>query len=347
MQTQAALVAAFVSILVFILGEIFKRRLKKQDKRDEVKKVFKRYADPLASASTALLWRLQEVFDPGGKGFYLGGLHHKTKYENYKAMSTLYRLACVLGWIQAIRRELVFVHESRSRKVVNIEAALRKFASAFAEGGHIETTRVQSLVKLWDISPGSVREDAIKQTGVRLDYLVKRELHEYHASSLPELTAEQSVEIRNAVAVELCQGLGVPKISDGVLIETHARAMQYLNVREAWIYRDWQAAIGDVMLRPASTGTVRVHEVIGYKEFELICNSGGDEDREWLRRLYSVIEDLDSLGDTRRDARIQQLADIRAATGEIVRSLHEADNKNVMISRESLNEAKVARAKTG
>ena len=43
-------------------------------------------------------------------------------------------------------------------------------------------------------------------------------------------------------------------------------------MRQAWIYRDWQQAIGDVMIRDIK-GPVRRFDIIGYGEFEALLRS--------------------------------------------------------------------------
>jgi hypothetical protein len=84
---------------------------------------------------TDLFWRLREAFGARGGGFYLKGQVHLTRYEHYKALSTLYRMASLLGWIRALRRELLFLPRTDPEGAEKLEAALRRFTSALAEGG--------------------------------------------------------------------------------------------------------------------------------------------------------------------------------------------------------------------
>src|ERR1700677_3519275 len=136
-QIQAALIAAGVSLLVVVLSEVFLRVRTRKAERQTVRETYRRYADPLALSSTELFWRLREVFGAKGAGFYLKGYAHLTKYEHYKVLSTLYRTANLLGWIHALRRELLFLPRVNSEEVGKLEGALRQFAAALAEGRHV------------------------------------------------------------------------------------------------------------------------------------------------------------------------------------------------------------------
>src|SRR5262245_10045374 len=98
-QLQAALIAAAVSLLTVVLSEAFLRMCTRRAAKQTIRETYQKYADPLAFSSTDLFWRLREAFDPKGGGFYLEGHVHLTKYEHYKALSTLYRIAKLLGWI--------------------------------------------------------------------------------------------------------------------------------------------------------------------------------------------------------------------------------------------------------
>ncbi|MCX5008292.1 hypothetical protein OHB05_37610 [Streptomyces sp. NBC_00638] len=322
-QLQAGLISAGVSTLILVLGELFLRQRARQEKREGIQATYQKYAEPLALSSTDLFWRLREVFDTRGAGFYLQGQVHLTKFEHYKALSTLYRLAVVLGWIRALRRELFFLPEAGKGAVGRLDPALHSFTSALAEGGHVETRRVASLMRLWSIS-GSPSPEAVAQAGIRIDHQQRIFLHEAQVTSADQLPDEDQLRLCRAVADTLTDVIECPRVTVGIVEETRHRAVSCLAVREAWIYRDWQAAIGDLVLRDAQMGQ-RHFEVIGYKQFEAMRVNGEEEDRLWLRRLYTVIDDLDIGGDRTRDARIEQLWECYVATARIIEALHNAD----------------------
>jgi len=262
-QVQAALIAAVVSVLAIVLGEAFLRLRTRRAAKQTIRETYQKYADPLALSSTDLFWRLREVFDPKGSGFYLKGHVHLTRFEHYKALSTLYRTANLLGWIRALRRELLFLPRANPKGGEDLDEALRRFESALAEGGHVEARRVESLIRLWDVNQGAIPE-ALGRAGIQVDHRLKSYLHEMQVASANDLSDDGKLRLNQLIAGSLTGALGCPPVSAGVVRETCNRAMVYLSVREAWIYRDWQAAIGDVMLRQVQLGQ-RLFEVIGYK----------------------------------------------------------------------------------
>ena len=58
-----------------------------------------------------------------------------------------------------------------------------------------------------------------------------------------------------------------------------------------------------------------------------------------MRRLNAVIDDLDTLGDSSQDARIEQLRAVYIATAEMIRALHLVDPKRSIITSETLDAA--------
>lgn len=336
-QIQAALIAALVSLLTISLGEVFLRMRTRRTAKQAIRETYQKYADPLALSSTDLFWRLREVFEASGAGFYLKGHAHLAKYEHYKALSTLYRLGNLLGWIRALRRELLFLPRTNPEEVAKLELALRRFTSALAEGGHVESQRVRSLTRLWGIGEDA-SPDAIRRAGIQIDWRFKNFLHEKSASSASDLSDSDALELSQKIADAMTAAFGCKSVAKRVISETLNRAMTYLSVREAWVYRDWQAAIGDVMLRETQPG-VRFFEVIGYKDFETLCLEGREGDRTWMRRLNAVIDDLDIHGDRSEDARIEQLRTVYIATAEIIRALHLVDPKKSMITADTFSAA--------
>ena len=77
---------------------------------------------------------------------------------------------------------------------------------------------------------------------------------------------------------------------------TREEAVGALVTREAWIYRDWQAAIGDWMLIHDSEG-VRRFDVRSYRSFVGAELEPNGDDKEWIARLREVTDDLDVQGD--------------------------------------------------
>ena len=99
-------------------------------------------------------------------------------------------------------------------------------------------------------------------------------------------------------------------VNEGLLANHLSAAIAYLGIREAYIYRDWQEGIGDLMIRPARVGE-RHFEVVGYREFESICRDDGNAD--WISRLSRLFENLDFSRVDHWDARQQQLRALKEA----------------------------------
>jgi hypothetical protein len=336
-EIQVALIAAAVSLLTVVLSEAFLRLRARRAAKQTTRETYQKYADPLAMSCTDLFWRLREAFDARGGGFYLKGQVHLTRYEHYKALSTLYRMASLLGWIRALRRELLFLPRTDPEGAERLDAALRRFTSALAEGGHVEARRVESLMHLWGIGEDA-SPDAIARAGVQVDWRLKGFLHENGALRATDLPDRGKLRLSELVAGVVTGTLGCQPVAAGVLRETRSRSMACLSVREAWIYRDWQSAIGDVMLREAQPGP-RLFEVIGYKDFETLCKDGQENDRIWMRRLNTVVDDLDTQGDRSQDARIEQLWTVYIATAEMIRALHLVDPKRSTLTSATFDAA--------
>jgi hypothetical protein len=110
-------------------------------------------------------------------------------------------------------------------------------------------------------------------------------------------------------------------------------------MREAWVYRDWQSAIGDMMLRTLADQS-RKFEVVGYGEFEQICRDGSIAQRLWISRLAEVFDDLDLSIQDRFDARPRQLHAMASATAKLILALHSAQGSRSMVSGDTLDIAR-------
>jgi hypothetical protein len=87
------------------------RRAAATEQRGLRRELYRKYADPLTSAAQALYWRFREIFEDGRSGYLAPG-GGQTRFETYKASSTRYRLACLLGWMTGLQKELTLVMPS-------------------------------------------------------------------------------------------------------------------------------------------------------------------------------------------------------------------------------------------
>jgi hypothetical protein len=81
-------------------------------------------------------------------------------------------------------------------------------------------------------------------------------------------------------------------------------------IKEAYIYRDWQAAIGDLMIRQDKDRT-RHFAVHGFGTFEDMILEGRKDKQSnvarWFDRLEGLLHDLDMAREGTFDARREQL----------------------------------------
>uniref|UniRef100_UPI000A36908A hypothetical protein n=1 Tax=Amycolatopsis kentuckyensis TaxID=218823 RepID=UPI000A36908A len=301
----------------------------RRESRAASRLTYENYANPLAVSAADLFYRMREIFDSGGSGFFLSGEVHVTTFERYKVLSTLYRMASLLAWIRALRRELLLLQPKVSRRK-KLEAALNAFSEALAEGGHIEATRLSGLAEVWGIGLSS--SESSRRAGIQVDHELKKALHAGTVAKFDDLDEAAQLDALERIHAVVA-GADAPDGAD--LAGSRARVAGLLSVREAWIYRDWQAAIGDVLLRETSSGPRRF-QVIGYRDFETLVEEGEEADRRWLRRLYTVIDDVDVHADRTSDARIGQLHAVYVATAGIIEALSAAGGRRSPISGDLL-----------
>ncbi|MEV6827865.1 hypothetical protein [Amycolatopsis sp. NPDC051102] len=328
--------AGLVAILVAVLAEVFRRLAARRESRAASRLTYENYANPLAVSAADLFYRMREIFAADGSGFFLSGEVHVTTFERYKVLSTLYRMASLLAWIRALRRELLLLQPKVSRKK-ELEEALNAFGEALAEGGHIEATRLCGLAEVWGL--GATSGESSRRAGIQVDHELKQALHAGTVARFCDLDEVAQLEALERIHAVVAAAAGADVLDRAGLVGSRSRVAGLLSVREAWIYRDWQAAIGDVLLRETSSGPRRF-QVIGYRDFETLVEDGDEADRRWLRRLYTVIDDVDVHADRTSDARIGQLLAVYVATAGLIKVLSAAGGRRSPISGDLLTCAK-------
>ena len=314
-QIQAAFIAAIVTLVGILLRDVVLKLV--QEKRLQEKSTFDiylRYSDPLASSASSFLWRLNEIFYQPGRGIFLK--EPRTDFEIYKSISTQYRLASLLGWIRAFRRELSFLKINKKKRLKSLKEAIGLIESALADGPHIEQRRLEGLVELWGII--LPRQSDIKdKLAISLNYLMKAKLHSAGVSVATALNQQSQDELCKEAAQTICRSLGIGCISEQITTETRARAAQIISIKEAWLYRDWQAGIGDLMIKEVGHGN-----------------------RRWLTRLNNVFDGIDVSVEDRFDARLQQLRNTMVATAKLVLALADIQPRHHILLEGTLKRAK-------
>jgi hypothetical protein len=348
---QAAVIAGAVAVLTALVTAVstatnislkarLDRRAAESAARELQRDLYRKYADPLTTAAESLYWRLREIFELGRSG-YLGVGGGLTRFEKYKVSSTIYRLAALLGWMTALRRELSLSNAQHDRSVGPMREAVHKVVSALAEGGHVERDKATGLAHLWNIS-GIVAETA----GQDIDLVVDRYRHENRVASVADLDAQR----RSALLVNVAEALVMRTEGHGVPSEmidaTTDEAIAVLSTREAWIYRDLQEAIGDWMLRQSGFGSRRF-DVMSYREFAEAERDPTGQDTVWLGLLHGVVDELDLGRDGRQDARIAQLRGVFEALANLIVQFHDAEPELSSVGETALTAVRESLANAG
>jgi hypothetical protein len=109
------------------------------------------------------------------------------------------------------------------------------------------------------------------------------------------------------------------------------KMIRRIGVRESWIYRDWQDAIGELMLVETQNSTRRFN-VIDFGTFETkssvqshVSDMGKASLEVWIPRLQGVFDDLDM--SDRTDARTYQLKSVLRMLEELKEAVSAAIGK--------------------
>jgi hypothetical protein len=302
----------------FIIPYVQRRMEKAEQKRG----IYEKYAQPLAADSVNLIWRLDEILFKQ-RGQYLREDAPSTPFNEYKRISTCYRIAAILGWVRAIKLEQSYLLYGDQAAVDALRRAVVDFEVALADSPEVEIEVLQNLARLWGIElPGKAEPVARVAAQVAADmqhFLSKYALVRYH--ELADLEGENGLEVARRIAVSISRMLDHPPVPEKVLADTYPAALKIIGVRQAWIYRDWQQAIGDVMIRDIK-GPVRRFDIIGYGEFEALLRK---RDTPWLDRLREVVIGIDVSKPDPSDLRLQQLRQCARALAGLVCSIETLD----------------------
>jgi hypothetical protein len=275
------------------------------------------YSDPLLEAVKSLKFRLYEIIELK-QGFYLHLDTSRIPFLRYKRISTLYRIASLLGWIRAIRRERSYLDPEQALASVEMSSILA-LEAALADGAHVELQRFDELARLWCVSGVS---DGVKSEIANLiDNARAKYLSSKNVLSAYMLSDDDRSELAEICADIVCQR-GSVQISTEIVSKTARQASIVFGIKEAYIYRYWQAAIGDMVIEADKSGGARHFTVIGFGAFEDMFLEAEQEGRRpsyarWFDRLEALVRDLDMTHESVFDARREQLRKIYKSCEEL------------------------------
>lgn len=344
---QAALLGALVSAIVGAIANISTGLLRdftakawfdRRDAQRSADEVFRRYAEPLAAATISLYWRLREILGGDGRATFLVAVEPRAEFDQYKLLSTYFRLAATLGWLRALRRELSFLRSYREKRVNAVDAALRAFEKSLADGHHVELQRLRGLMDLWKLPPITDQQVELR-IAVAVEQCVKHALQTAPVASAAELDQGTQAKLCRDVAKTIGSMARPREVSTWTLRDTQSDAIRQIAIREAWLYRDWQAAIGDMMIRETTIGN-RSFEVLGYGEFEEMLLAPSKTQFRSLYRIATVFDGVDLDRDNPFDARPAAIRNLLVATARMIVALADAPASKSAVDKGTADDAR-------
>jgi hypothetical protein len=317
--TAAGVILAIISSLVIPLF------LKRQEKVEQRRSIHEKYAQPLAADAVDLLWRLDEILFKG-RAQYLREDAPPTPFNVYKRISTCYRIAAVLGWVRAIEVEQSYLFFGQDGSVDDLRKAVAQLESALADSPHVEVYVLRGVAEAWEIPlPDDAAEVArVAACGNAEMQHVLTEFGLQRYRDLAALEEWQQREVVRRMATAVTGALGRPPVDDAVLAATRRQAIDRIAVRQAWIYRDWQQAIGTLMIRQIEDAARR-YDVLDYGTFERLFSDEQSDQRVWMRRLEAIVVGVDPACPEPGDFRVDQLRALARAVASLVCAIERLD----------------------
>lgn len=316
----------------------FKRLDERRSDERKEDAIYQRYFYPLVTSAVSLQDRLYEILHERHRPVYLLGKglsprnNPGSDYRAYKKSSTIYRLAAMLGWIRACRREFSYLRVADPGSARGIHSAINDFERALSDGTWVERERIIRLCELWQLrSPDEIDEvPRIESLAAQVDNLIWDSLSGEQVEDVSKLNETAQKTLCRSVADCLCSHLGTNRVGDQSMDNSLPDAFAILGIREAWIYRDWQGAIGDVLIQKSESET-RKFEVIGFGDFEQLMLSGDPKLNLALERLFQIFDDLDLSIEDRFDARPAQLSAVAKATANLILALDQTKGRTSIV----------------
>ncbi len=318
------------------------------EKRNKLKSnrdIFGLYALPLAQSAESLLWRLSEIIE--GRSQFMHNDCPKTNFYTYKHISSCYRIAILLGWMRAIDREIARLPPSGAAASTDIEEAVKRIRHVLADGEHVELKVVENIFEIWRVDRNFTEREK-NLFGIRAVHEIDKFLCENdltRMSDVRNISNDMKVIVLNRIRDLLNNDYG-EHISDDVVNGTMAHASEAISIVEAWLYRDWQDAIGDCVLINDSS-SARHYRTISYAEFEDIASDRNNKINIWYKRISNLFDEMD-MNNGKFDMRVRQLRNFYESIGNLLLALnkHTPRTMDGIISKETINKAFAASSQT-
>ncbi|MDW3648322.1 MAG: hypothetical protein R8P61_14730 [Bacteroidia bacterium] len=350
-----AILTAVGTLALFLLKERIDRNKERKSQEQERLSYFKAYTDPLRDYCYSLQKRLYDIFKY--KARFVDQTVQHDEFQNYQYISTLYRFCAVLGWIRAVNRELAGVELGNAENYKNLKQALKKFEKALTNK-EVDSSRLEYLAIKWGLDISSLQADAqkLKSFCNELDQALWQELilvnqakkqkegEMITSDSLQSLSKKDQLSVLRSIANKICKEIGQEEVEMQLIEDTREYASFVLARKEAWIYSNWQQAIGDMMLSPSDgSNPNRRFEVMGFRAFESLYLKHEKEDHEdsrWIKRVDALFRNLKvrSISNSPTDARIPVLKELCECLLILIESLERLDGEPDKKTRDKLDQ---------
>lgn len=304
---QAAALLAFSTIITVILGFIFKDFWipgwidnRKKDKEGQA--LFSVYKINIFHAAQSLNHRIYEIYRT--RSHYLWDRNLNNHFYDYKYKSSVFRLCVLFGWLRAYKLLLAEVKIDRNdSRYHEINKCILGLEAAFADGQHVEIFVARSILLIIQVDIKTLSSKAVEELSINIDHYVMRYLEYYKTDILlnvPEKGQSDFIKDLQELLLKL-------NITDKNISSHSESIVKQVSIKLALLYRDWQQAIGDLMLEKDE----EAFRTISYRKFEEYWELPmGSTEKKWLVRAESIFGDLDTTVDPQLDSRIKQLKDV-------------------------------------
>lgn len=328
---------------------LLKHQTETKTRKSAVRQLHEKYSDPLATSAFYVLERLREIISTDGRDHFLQTDSALTTFEDYKMKSTLYRLGVLLAWHRALRSEVFILRAAgkrESKRQGTVDTKLWELRRILSDGLEVEQWRIKKVAEVLDLEIKNLFEDGkIKVTheakilGQDVDVMVDRALHASKVHDLNGLRKADKKSLADNVVQRMYKYSADTKQAISrwePCAQQIEKIIRALRIRQATIYSNWQDAIGELFLKNAESG-IRAYDVIGYREFEKIYENGSAEEHIWIKRLRSLVEDLNKTVSPLEDYRFIVLQKVHWKCGEIMRELQAVSRKeNSLMTQENV-----------
>jgi len=332
-NVSSAIIGSLTALFTLFLKDILIANLNKRKvKNEEIERMYKKYSVPIAQAVESLSWRTVEILEKRSQFLLID--NHNSDFYKYKYISTLYRLARVLGWLQALENEYTYIETGNANKNEKIRTVIKKFRNTLSDGTHIENKILYEIMELFQIS----NSHKSKKLAVEVEDIIIKYSDNGKKCSIKKLDSKAKKKLVYEVVSYINNSLDLKNTDESIIEENKEKAIRIMARRETWIYRDWQDDIGNKMLTK-SLNKSRKYEVISFGEFEEIYNS--KERPIWLKRLSDLFEDINLEKKDYYDARIIQINDILTTSVDIYKVFWELNKIDSSVEEESIQKLEV------